>query len=246
MILRCFLLLISLLAMGCSKPQPKNGDVEEVSIAYLKSLCRGSHYRIASDYKISGTVVATDWLGELHNSFLVVDDTAGIEVALESYNVAELLPIYSRVEILCSGLMLARVGGKVELGAPATGSFLLDNIAGDMIGRTIRVVGTGDYSIPTKTIKELTIADIGSVARFDDVEVCESERGLAWCNSVDGEAETTWRTIVDAEGNTLYIRTLSTCHYALEEMPTKKFSVAGIVDYADDRYFLRIINHAII
>lgn len=245
MILKLLLLLISIAIVGCA-PQSESGEVQEVSIAYLKSLCRGSHYRIASDYKISGIVVATDWLGELHNSFLLVDETAGVEVALEADNIAEQLPIYSRVEILCSGLMLARVGGKIELGAPATGSFLLDNIAGDMIDRTIRVVGTSSYSIPTKSIKELSVEDIGGVARFDDVEVCESERGLAWCDKVENEAVTTFRTIVDAEGNALYIRTLSTCHYALEDMPTKKFSVAGIVDYADDRYFLRIINHAII
>ena len=248
MIFRWLIAIISLLAVSCETTQGGgNGATEEVSIAHLKSLCQGSHHRITSDLKISGTVVVTDWKGEFYKSIVIVDETAGIEVAIDSYNIHDILPVYSQVEIFCNGLMLARAGGKIEIGAPSTGDFPLDNIDADKIGRYIRIVGIDEnFSAPTKRFQDIGIADISNVVRFDNVEICAEEQGLAWCDKIDGEVATTFRTIVDEVGNTFYIRTLSSCHYALDDMPTKKFSVVGVIDYADDRYFLRIINGAII
>ena len=248
MIFRCLIVAISLFITSCGTPQSEDeGHIEEVSIAHLKSLCHGSHYRITSDYKISGTVVVTDWKGEFYKSVVVVDDTAGIEVALDSYNIHDILPVYSRVEIFCNGLMLARIGGKIELGTASTGDFPLGNIDADKFGRYIRIVGIDEnISAPTKRFGDIGIRDISSVVRFDGVAICAEEQGFAWCDKVEGETVTTFRTIVDEEGNRFSIRTLPSCSYALDDMPTKKFSVVGVIDYADDRYFLRIINGAII
>lgn len=248
MISRVVVLLISLLFVGCAAPQESNGDVtKEVSIAYLKSLCGGSHHRISSDYRLTATVVANGWLGEFHKSIVVEDKTAGIEIAIDLHDTGDVLPIYSRVEVMCNGLMLARVGGKVELGVPSDGEFPIDNISADRVAHHIRIVGTNEeYEPITRSFRDISVADISRAVRIDDVVVCAEEQGLAWCDEVEGEVVTTDRTLVDEHGDTFVVRTLSTCDYALNEMPTKKFSVVGIVDYADDRYFLRIINHMII
>ena len=245
---RVVTLLISLLLVGCATPQSGcESATKEVSIAYLKSLCSGSHYRIASDYRLTATVVANGWLGELHKSVVVEDKTAGIEIAIDLHDTGDVLPIYSRVEVMCNGLMLARVGGKVELGVPSDGEFPIDNISIDRLGHHIRIVGVDEnYEPVTRCFRDISVADISRAVYIKDVAVCAEEQGLAWCDEVEGEVVTTDRTLIDERGDTFVVRTLSTCDYALSEMPTKKFSVVGIVDYADDRYFLRIINHMII
>lgn len=245
---RVVTLLISLLLVGCATPQSGyEGATKEVSIAYLKSLCSDSHYRIASDYRLTATVVANGWLGEFHKSVVVEDKTAGIEIAIDLHDTGDVLPIYSRVEVMCNGLMLARVGGKVELGVPSNGDFPIDNISVDRLGHHIRIVGVDEnYEPVTRCFRDISVADISRAVYIKDVVVCAEELGLAWCDEVEGEVVTTDRTLVDVHGDTFVVRTLSTCDYALSEMPTKKFSVVGIVDYADDRYFLRIINHMII
>ena len=52
-----------LLLLSCDKSsQLGYAGTEQVSIAYLKSLCRGDIYDIATDLTLSGTVIATDWL----------------------------------------------------------------------------------------------------------------------------------------------------------------------------------------
>lgn len=237
--------------LGCNT-KPEGGNIEdsapsgELSVAYLKSLCAGDHYRITSDCVIRGVIVANDWLGELNKSIVVVDRSGGVEVAIDSRNIAKILPIYSEVEILCNGLMLARVGGKIELGSPSDGDFPIANIEEGMIDHYIRVVGVcEDFEPVTKRFSEIGVADIGAIIRFDNVRVCDEEKGLSWCDIVDNEAVTTYRTFIDSDGVSFPIRTLSSCRYGTSEIPTKNISVAGIIDYSDNRYFLRIANKSI-
>ncbi len=252
MIFRLLAALCSLiLAVGCtgtigdnSGSEPQSG---EVSIAYLKSLCRGDHYRIANDYSVRGVVVATDWLGELNKSLVLMDSSGGLEVAIDCPNIADQLPIYSEITIFCQGLMLARIGGKIELGASPTADFPIDNIDNEMFNRYIRITGVcEDFEPKTKRFNEISTEDIGSLIRFDNVRICNEEQGLSWCDVVNDEPVTTYRTIIDREGNRFAVRTLSTCTYALDMMPTNEISVIGVIDYSNNRYFLRIVNKCII
>jgi hypothetical protein len=244
------ILFSSFLFIACSN-RSNDDDIasgsQEVSIAHLKSLCKGDHYRIVNDYTVRGVVVATDWLGELNKSAIIVDESGGLEFAIDSRDISEHLPIYSEVTILCDGMMLARIGGKIELGAVPTGDFPLDNIDDEMFDRYIRVVGVcEDFAPTTKRISEISVADISTIIRFDNLRLCSEEQGLKWCDAVDGKPITTYRTFVDSEGNTLDIRTLSSCSYALEEIPQNEITVIGVIDFSDNRYFLRIVNKWII
>lgn len=251
MIFRCLAILFSsLFLIACSNranDYNASSHSQGVSISHLKSLCKGDHYRIVNDYTVRGVVVATDWLGELNKSAIIVDESGGLEFAIDSRNISEHLPIYSEVTILCNGLMLARIGGKIELGAVPTGDFPLDNIDDEMFDRYIRVVGIcEDFAPTTKRISEIGVADISSVVRFDNLRLSTEGEGLKWCDTVDGKPITTYRTFVDSEGNTLDIRTLSSCSYALEDIPQNEITVIGVIDFSDNRYFLRIVNKWII
>lgn len=248
MILRILAIYISLLSIAsCYSIQNSPVEGGDISIAHLKSLCRGESYRITNDYRIRGVVVANNWLGEFPQSIIVMDRSGGIEVAIEDAISDNPIKIYSEVEILCSGLMLARTGGKISLGASPTGDFPLDNIAEEMINRYIRTTGyCSDFAPSTKRISEITPSDISTLCLFRNIRLCQEERGLKWCDVVDEEVVTTYRSFVDEEGDTLTIRTLPSCVYAKEVIPTNEISVAGVVDYANNRYFLRIANKGFI
>ena len=248
MIFRLLTTIFSLfLLFGCTNGDNGSLPTGEISIARLKSLCRGDHYRIVGDCSIRGIIVATDWMGELNKSAILVDSSGALEFAVDSRNISETLPLNSEVSINCNGLMLARVGGKIELGAPSTGDFPLANIDDKMIGRYITIISLGrEYTPTVKQFSEIGVADICSVVRFDNVRICNEEQGLAWCDTVEGKPVTTYRTLIDREGNPFAVRTLGTCHYAGDHIPTKEISVIGAIDYSDNRYFLRIVNGWII
>lgn len=239
-------LFSAFICLSCASDN--SSSPQEISIAQLKSLCRGDHYRIVNDYTIRGVVIATDWLGELGKSVILVDKSGGIEVAVDDIHLSEHLPIYSEVTILCNGLMLARIGGKIELGAAPTGDFPLDNINGEMLNRYIRIVGVcEDFAPVTKRFMEIGASDISAIVRLEDIRICNEEAGLAWCDTDEnGSPITTYRTFVDSEGVEFPIRTLASCIYALEEIPTNEITVIGVIDFSDNRYFLRVVNKWII
>lgn len=247
--LLCWISTIALLCMltSCYDPNtPGTPQSGEVSIAHLKSLCQGDSCNITHDYTISGTVIANDWLGELHKSVVVADDTAGIEIAIESNNLSAWLPIYSKVTIFCNGLTLARVGGKIELGTPPTQTFMLDNIDETLARKIIIPIGEDrDYAPDKRTIDKIALSDISNAVWIERVHIVEAEVGLSWCDSEDGKPITTTRHIEDENGHTLAIRTLGTCRYGNETLPVGTFSVVGIIDYSGGSYLLRIINKSI-
>ena len=218
----------------------------EVSIASLKSLCEGDNLLITNNISVRGIVVATDWLGELHKSAIIIDDTEGLELAIDLNDVCKELPLHSEITIQCNGLMLARIGGNIKLGVPPSGDFPLGNIDSKNLSCYIHIVGVGREITPTtKRIDEIGAEDICSFVQFNNLRICDEEAGLPWCDKIDGEVVTTFRTLVDRDGNRLLVRTLSTCLYATEKMSANEISVAGVIDYSDNRYYLRIVNKAI-
>ena len=245
MILRLAIILISTLLFGACSPSqsttpPQSG---EVSIAYLKSLCEGSQYYIASNYSIRGTIVANDWFGELNKKAIVADSSGSLEFTIESINIKEKIPLYSEVEISCNGLMLARIGSNIVLGVPSNGDFPLDNITDETFNRYISREGINEnFTIESKCFSEIGAEDIGNIVRFDNVRICDEEQGRKWCDFEEEGPITTYRTIVNSEGESFAVRTLPTCHYADEEMPSNEISVIGVIDYSDNRYFIRIVN----
>lgn len=245
-----FQLLIAIFSLfiisGCSDT-PKVSQPREVSIAYLKSLCRGEHYRITGDYTIRGVVLANDWLGEINQGVIIVDDSGGIELSIKDEHINNNLPIFSEVTIFCNGLTLARIGRKIELGTHPIDDFPIGNIDQDMLDRYIRIEGVcDDYKHITKQISEIGVEDISRVIRFDNLRICDEEQGLLWCDIIEGEATETFRSLIDNKGDTLKVRMLPTCYYAKDKIPTKEISVIGVIDYTDNRYFLQIVNKWII
>lgn len=246
MILRLLPLLFSLLAL-CSCGN-LSGDVSEnpqgeISIAHLKSLCKGDSYHITSDCLLRGIVVASDWLGELYKSVIIRDESGGIEILVDSHDIHATLPIYSEVEVHCNGLKLARIGEKVEMGALPTGNFPLNNIPEAIFDRYFKVIGmVENIEATTKRIAELEHSDISNIIRLEGVRIGEAGEQRKWCDEVDGKMVTTYRTLIDNEGDSLALCIYPTCRYADRAMPENEISVIGAIDYADDRYFIHIVN----
>lgn len=246
---RIALISAILLSICSCTPQqtPPLQEYRKVTISELKEFYNGEPCIISDNICIECTVAGSDWLGELHKSAIVIDDTGGLELGIESTDITNTLPIYSDIVIYCGGLVLARMGGKMKLGTPPTGIYPVDNILDESFDHYIHVVRlNSDREVATKQIAELREKDIGSVVRFEGVRICDEERGVSWCDlDEEGEPITTTRTLVDGQGERLEVRIISTCEYGKELIPQKEIAVIGAIDYADDHYFLRILNKSI-
>ena len=146
------LLLFVLQACGnASSLEYESGDgtARHVSIAYLKSLCRGVLYPVTEDLWIEGCVVGNDLYGEFSDALVVEDESGGIEVLIDAKRLYRTFDAGSTVRVYCNGLALGDYGGKVQLGFPPTAEYILDRISAESLGRHVRRIGDG----PAKWIK---------------------------------------------------------------------------------------------
>lgn len=218
-----------------------------VSIAYLKSRCNGLSTTLRSDISIKGAVVANDLYGELYRRIVLVDDSGGVEVLIDKDRLYVDFPLYTNVSVICNGLAVGRVGGKVVLGAEPTGEYTTDRIAAKDISKYIQRLDGDVTSVTPRTISidELGVDHISDYIFIEGVRFADDEVGKTWCEFVEGELCEVDRHIVDDAGNVLIIRVSPYSTYATNKIPSGRGSICGILDYSADRYFLRPANQEI-
>ncbi len=246
--MRQIVLYISLLlgAIGCRGSE--EAVVESRSIASLWSYIGRETVLITEDISLRGYVVANDKYGELRRAIVVEDGSAGVMVELDMEDVELSIPLYSRVEVNCSGLWLAAVGPKLMLGAEPMGDFVVDRIPASKALNHISVLRE---SSDTPTIARRSIAELGyrDMLRYVSVaglRLVDSEHGTLWTDvdSLTGRPITSVRHFVDAN-DTLRVVTDARCHYATDYIPTLELIISGVVDWYDGDIALRIIGRNI-
>ena len=243
------LLLFVLHACGnASSPEYESGDgtARHVSIAYLKSLCRGVLHPVTEDLWIEGGVVGNDLYGEFPDALVVEDESGGIEVLIDAKRLYRTFDSGSTVRVYCNGLALGDYGGKVQLGLPPTAEYILDRISAESLGRHVRRIGDGSVDFVPRELSfgEVAASRIATYVRFRRVRFAHEEVGLPFClrDSETGRLLATDRHLVDERNDTLIVRFAASCTYAEEPAPAGMGTVSGVLDYFNGNYMLRITN----
>lgn len=237
--------LVVLLTIACQRSDLDSEIGQTVSIAYLKSLTKGEASPITDDVAITGVVVGNDWLGEFYKSIYIVDESGGIEIAIDSRNLASHYPIYSQVKIYCCDLWLCRAGSNIAIGAKPTGNYPVEPMPIEVAQSRLWCNLTPcDVKPLQRRPSEVSHSDIGRLITLSAIKVAERGNGC-WCDCDAEGAVDTWRKVENDAGEIFYIRTAGATLYALDAMPNGHFDAVGIVGYADQRYYLRLTNKEI-
>ena len=211
------------------------------SILHLKSLCPADgSVAIAQEITIRGTVTANDHYGEFDREIVVEDRSGAIRIAIDHAPLSDLFPFGCIVTVQCNGLALGTYGGRVVLGAEPDARYGATRIPASEIERRIRCEGQGETLQPQQpAFDAVTAEQIDTYVRFDGVRFAETG---TWCDfdPATQRSVTTEREIVDAAGRRFCVRTLGTCVYAAEPVPSGTGSLYGNVDCFDGRYSLRV------
>ena len=217
------------------------------SILRLKSLCPAyGSTAITEEITIRGTVTANDHYGEFDREIVVEDASGAIRIAVDHTPLSDLFPFGCIVTVQCNGLALGTYGGRVVLGAEPDARYGATRIPSSEIGRRIRCEGQGEtLQAAQLTFDAVTAAQIDTYVRCDGVRFAEPG---TWCDFDPATQRyvTTERELVDAAGRRFAVRTLGTCVYAAEPVPSGTGSLYGIVDYFDGRYSLRVTAHRVL
>ena len=243
-------LLLTLL-YGCKQtPQfPDNFEEdysESISIAYLKSFCRGSSHIINTSHYIEGYITANDLYNEFYKSIHIQDESSGIELLIDDNRLYRDYAVGDAVRLYCSGLALGESSGVISIGAPPESDFVLDYIPREQAYSRLKHLDELPWRVEliTCSISELNTSDIGKLVILHEVEFADNNESLCWCDySVEEQRYvSSSRKIVDSRCDSLTIYTLHCCSYANEPLPRGKGSICGILSYFNREFQLRVVN----
>lgn len=210
------------------------------TIWYLKNtLYTGSPTLIDTDLTISGIVIADDRSGNFYKQIVIQDTSSGIAVLLGRNSLYTDFPIGRKIYIKCKGLYLGEYNGFVQLGYLPDNSNALSDIPTHLISKYIvkasypHVVEPRAVSIlQVKTLTATNKKWIGTLLKFDSVEITQAQVGLPYAQDAS-IASGTDRTFVDCAGNSLIVRNSGYANFRNTLLPAGKgpltavFSVYG-------------------
>ena len=204
------------------------------TIAELKAMYSGGLDSIDSNIIITGIVVANDESGNFYKQLEIQDNTGGIEVRVDRYDLYTQYKVGQRIYIKCQGLFLGNYGGLVQIGYKYEGAIgrIPDAIVDQHIFRD-SLPGTPPAPINT-TIPGLNSNYLSMLIQIDSVHFAEVGSKFAESDAI------TNRTIIDRDGHTLTLRTSNYANFASELLPAGEGSIRGILSIYNGTYQLYI------
>jgi len=217
---------------------PEYEGSSNTTIADLKATYPGLVDSIETTTIIEGVVVANDESGNFYKTIVIQDATGGIELKLDRYDMYTSFKVGQRVFVECQGLFLGDYGGLVQIGYIYNGAIgrIPDILIDDHVFRD-SLPGTPPAAAVV-TIPTITPANLSTVIQLDNVHF--TEPGLAYSETTG----TTNRTVEDANGNQILLRTSNYASFAADIIPAGSGSIRGILSIFNGDYqlYLRDLN----
>lgn len=255
------LISIPLILLGsCTEPDPTIPSIDDsvsslydeeslISIAELKNNYLSGSHPIIADYIIEGRVSANDLYGEFTRALIIEDETAGIELRIDSYDLVTDFPIGSLVRVVCDDLWLASSGGTIIIGAePTSDDYVVDYISDNLLSRSILLA---DSSIIEIIGEEVTISDIdhNMVSRrvqLNNLTFAKSDyTTFLYRDTETGRFVNTTHTLYDNDGNSISLSVAYSVVYGEMVLPTSPIDLEAIVEYYSGEFSLRITGFMI-
>lgn len=201
------------------------------SIKQLKKRYAKPGTIIKDSIVIEGQVVSCDKAGNFYKSFVIQDQTEGIEIKLEVPAIYNYYQPGQHIFLQCAGLQLGAYGNTVSIGAiPVDDRYETDFIPSKLRETLIRYAKP-KYSITPKvvTINELNPGLTHTLIKLENVQFLESEVNNELTYALD--KKNTNRTLIDQSGKKLIVRTSGYAKFALQQLPKESGDIVGILTY---------------
>jgi hypothetical protein len=236
---------VSILISSCIQENfdqpPTNGSdpgiTPNITIKALKSkYTPGKLQVITEDLILKGTIIADDASGNWYRTFVVQDETGGIEVLINIADSYVYYPAGREVYIKLKNLVLGDYNNLIQLG----GFIQEDNSLGPIIdinGHLIKSVKKGLPAPKVKKITELTLDDVSTLVQIKDVQFISADTIRTFADAVTKTAYN--RTLEDCNKKTVLVRTSGYATFAGTKLPKGNGTFTGVLSiYRSDLQFL--------
>lgn len=238
---------------------PQSTMEANTTIAELKSLFYKSDRNYAEkvgtrsdgeDYIIKGRIVSTDVSGDIFKQIFIEDETSGMQISVDSYDLYETYRYGQEIVINVSGLYMGAYGGLLQIGAaPTSTAGYPGRISSDDMEEHAEVNGLSDpdaVSPHVVTIPELdgylsnldeTLAWQCRQVRLDNVSLKN-----AGVETIGVSGKSSNRYIVDGQGNQIILYTSGYSDFYGYLLPTGTGSITGILSYYGGKWQIRLMG----
>ncbi|NLA64063.1 MAG: hypothetical protein GX857_12790, partial [Bacteroidales bacterium] len=196
------------------------------------------------DYVVQGKIISSDKEGNIYKSLVIQDETGGIEIKINSSGLYNYFKQGTTVFLRANKLKVGAYGGTLSIGSvPVDKNYENDFIPATVMENYIIKAGKGEPVKPTLlTIPTLKSEYNNMLIKLDNVQFLQSEvaNDLTFADGVNQQTEN--RTLVDAKGNRLVVRTSGYARFAQTLLPLGSGSVTGILTYFHETAQLTIIS----
>jgi hypothetical protein len=233
----CVLLLVSACVdRKFDEPPFDDGTVDITPNATIQDLkafhVPGQFVTIEDELILRVVVIADDASGNFFKTLIVQDETAGIELKLNSIGLHNQYPIGRELFIFCKDLVISDFNNLIQLGGGTfinnSGNPQLAGIEEILIGQHV-VAGKRDQFVTPRArkINEITLSDLSMLIHLEEVEFEDSHAGAAYANAATQSAIN--RTLQDCDGRTIILRTSGFANFAGSLTPTGNGSMMAVL-----------------
>jgi hypothetical protein len=210
------------------------------SIAALKAGHVGGQFEILDGGNIiSGIVVANDKSGNFYETFVIADETGGIEVKVNKRSLFNNFPVGRKVFIKTDGLVLGDYNDLIQLGFSSLDEGFIGIPAESYDDYIFGGSLNNSFVVDTLSIGDLTMNYTSMVVCLKDVQFSDADLGYTYADAT--YKVTTNRTLVDCAGREVLIRTSGYASFAGKPVPGGKGTITAVMSrYRNDiQLFLR-------
>ncbi len=217
---------------------PLPDGIANTSIKELKARhTLGALETITEDLIIKGVIVADDATGNWYRTFVLQDETGGIEVTVDLADSYVFYPEGREVAIKCNGLVLGDYNDLVQLG----GYIASDNTLGPIVDVTEKIVKGALTDVPAPkslTFNQLSLNDASTLVTFDDVQFVTADTSSTLADALHQSASNL--NIENCAFESIVLRTSGFADFANENVPDGGGSITGILGVYRGDYQLLI------
>lgn len=251
-----YLLLLGLLVptacvdLDFDEPPPGGEPIDITANATIQALkawyVPGAFTEITDELIIRGVVIADDESGNFYKTIVIQDETAGIEVKLNSVGLFNDYPIGREVFIRCRGLVISDYNGLVQLGGGTyddNGQTRLSGIEETLL-KDYLVAGKRDQFVTpkAKSIKDINTNDMSTLIQLTDVQFIQSDAGETYADPITQFSVN--HLVEDCSGNQVLLRTSGYADFAGDVTPSGRGTLVGLASVfgSDLQLFIRDLD----
>ncbi len=224
------------------------GDITPIST--LRSLYVGAATLVTGDVIIEGYVVANDALGEFPKSLVLQDESGGVAIECDMYNLYKTYPVGAYLRVACSGLWIGSAGGCIYIGGAKSEEYTVERLSEDQISMHL-TLDTSKYqqvSATEVTCDQLSDNLLQCYVRMSNIKFRDATISTTYCefDPDTDEPISTTHILEDMNGNTIELYVKGDADYAANIVPLNYVTVDAILERYGSSYSLRVMNASII